>query len=178
MISEKRELNHLRRIETPRLTQAAADLLATLHQQAVQVIDHAVQLRAVIGVQHWRDVAVIQPHVVVVALFSDVRHADGGPFCRQIFLQHQGQTQAAKLNRRLPDRHRVVVFHLLFKGNKTRQRRLLLAENHLFTATATNRQRKHHLFIGEIIGDFSGAGPLRSLRTGKRCRQAANRYSS
>ena len=38
---EKRELNHLRR-KTPRLTQqAAADLLATLHQQAVQVIDHA-----------------------------------------------------------------------------------------------------------------------------------------
>ena len=151
---KKRELNHLGRIETPRLAQAAADLLATLHQQAVQVIDHAVQLRAVIGVQHWRDVAVIQPHVVVVALFSDARHADGGPFCRQIFLQHQGQTQAAKLNRRFPDRHGVVVFYLLFKRNKTRQRRVLLAENHLFTSTATNRQRKHHLFIGKIIGDF------------------------
>ena len=151
---QQRELNQFGGVKAARLAQTTANLLAALDQQTVQIVDHAVDLRAVVGVEHRRDVAVVEPHVVVVTFLCHKRHADGGPFRREVFFQHQGQTQAAKLDGGIPHRHGVVVFHLLLESDEARQRGRLFAKNHLFSLAATNRQREHHLFVGEVVRNF------------------------
>ena len=103
--------------------------------------------------------------MVVVTLFSDVRHADGGPFCRQIFPASGVRRRRPNWNRH-PDRHRVVVFHLLFKVIK-RVRRLSSPKITSSRPPRRTGSASTTFSLVRLSGILAETGPLRSLGTGK-----------